>query len=130
MKKTVILLAVSVISALFLCFLAAKMSEVFADSEEDVVYGDVNDDGKVTSSDIVRLKKYFAAFDPDTQTSTVTIGKGADANGDGKITSSDVVRLKKFFAAFDPDKQESSVLLGPEKETPLGDNDGWSQDIR
>ena len=36
--------------------------------------GDANGDGKVSSTDIVRLKKYFAGIDPDTGESTVTLG--------------------------------------------------------
>ena len=85
----------------------------FTAEKRPFLYGDANGDGKVSSSDIVRLKKYFAALDPDTETSTVDIGPGADANGDGKISSSDIVRLKKYFAALDPDTQTSTVVLGP-----------------
>ena len=78
-----------------------------------LVYGDANGDEKITSSDIVRLKKYFAAFDPDSNVSSVDLYDGADANGDGKISSTDIVRLKKFFSAFDPDTDSSPVVLGP-----------------
>ena len=79
-----------------------------------ILYGDANGDKKVSSSDIVRLKKYFASLDPDTGLSSVEISPGADANGDEKISSSDIVRLKKYFAALDPDTGESSVILGPD----------------
>ena len=79
------------------------------------VWGDANGDGKVSSSDIVRLKKYFAALDPDTGSSDVEVDPGADANGDGKLSSSDIVRLKKYFAALDPDTGTSSVTLGPDQ---------------
>ena len=85
----------------------------------NIMYGDANGDGKVTASDIVRLKKYFAGFDPDYGTSKVEISDGADANGDGKVTSSDIVRLKKYFAEFDPDTGESSVVLGKQNISPL-----------
>ena len=44
---------------------------------ETLVWGDANGDEKVSSSDIVRLKKYFAALDPDTGESTVTLGPSA-----------------------------------------------------
>ena len=86
--------------------------------DPNVRYGDANDDGKITSSDVVRLKKYFASFDPDTGEAEIGVGKGADANGDGKISSSDVVRLKKYFASLDPDTGYSPVALGNGEPDP------------
>ena len=79
-----------------------------------ILYGDANGDGKVTAGDIVRLKKYFAAYDPDTLTSAVPIGEGADVNGDDKIDSADIVRLKKYFAEFDSETETSKIKLGPD----------------
>ena len=56
--------------------------------------GDANGDGKVTSSDIIRIAQYIAGW-------KVTIdSKGADVNGDGKITSSDIIKLAQLLAGW------------------------------
>lgn len=87
-------------------------------------YGDVNDDGEVTALDIVRLKKYLAAYDFDKGVSDVAVSLGADTNGDGIVSALDLVRLKRYFAEYDASNGVSGVLLGvPDK------NDGWSPDI-
>ncbi len=70
------------------------------------LYGDANDDGKITALDIVRLKKHVAGAD-------VILGVGADANGDKAVDSLDIVRLKKYFAEYDYTNNKSSVKLGP-----------------
>ena len=81
----------------------------------DFVWGDVTGDGKINGMDIIRLKKYLAAYDYTTETSTVEIAKGADATGDGKINGMDIIRLKKYLAAFDYNTNSSTVKLGPSK---------------
>ncbi|MBR4720187.1 MAG: hypothetical protein IK057_00330, partial [Clostridia bacterium] len=60
-----------------------------------ILYGDINGDGKVNRSDLVRLTKYFAGYD-------VQIDETAsDVTGDGKVNRSDLVRLTKYFAGYD-----------------------------
>lgn len=75
------------------------------------VYGDADGDGKVTSADIILIKKFIANYDSATGASTVKICAGADANGDGKVNSSDVILLKKYIANIDKDGN-SSIILG------------------
>lgn len=61
---------------------------------ESVIYGDLNGDGKITSSDAVILAQYLAEW-------SVTIDlKAADVNGDGEITSSDAVLLAQYLAEW------------------------------
>ena len=79
----------------------------------DVTWGDANNDGKITSADIIRLKNYLANYDYDAGTSTYEVGPGADANGDGKITSADIIRLKNYLANYDYDTGTSTYSLGP-----------------
>jgi len=83
-------------------------------SVADSIYGDVNNDGSVTGRDVVMLRKYFANYDYDTETSTVKISAGADANGDGRINGKDVLLLRKYFANYDYDIGSSTVVLGPQ----------------
>lgn len=75
------------------------------------VYGDADGDGRVTSADIILIKKFIANYDSTTGTSTVEICAGADANGDGKVNSSDIILLKKYIANLDRDGN-SSIILG------------------
>ena len=77
-------------------------------------YGDVNGDNLINGQDVVRLKKYLANYDYDTETSTIEIFAGADANGDGTVNGQDVVRLKKYLANYDYDTGTSTIVLGPQ----------------
>ena len=81
-------------------------------TKQTYLSGDVNGDGKITSSDVTLLDQYFAVYDFATHTSTVTVTTGADANGDGEITSLDITLLDQYFAAYDYSTQKSSVVLG------------------
>ncbi len=96
------------------------------------LYGDATGDGIVDNKDLVRIKKYLAAYDYETETSDVEIAPGADATGDGLVDNKDLVRLKKYLAGLDYDTGESDVILGPElpilpDPTPVDpDGPGWS----
>lgn len=79
-----------------------------------ILYGDVNGDGVIDGKDVIRLRKYLAAFDDETGTSSVEIRTSADYNGDGKVDGKDLVRLRKYLAAYDDDTGTSPVHLGPE----------------
>ena len=81
----------------------------------DVVYGDVNGDGKINATDVTRLLRYLANRDPMTGESNVEIFAGADVTGDGKTNAADVTRLLRFLANRDPMTGESDVVLGPTK---------------
>lgn len=80
----------------------------------DFVYGDATGDGVVDGFDVIRLKKYLANYDYDTNTSTVEIFAGADATGDGSVDGFDVIRLKKYLANYDYETGESTIVLGPQ----------------
>ena len=80
----------------------------------DYIYGDATEDGVVDGFDVIRLKKYLANYDYDTESSTTDASQGADANGDGKIDGFDVIRLKKYLANYDYETGESTVILGPQ----------------
>ena len=79
----------------------------------NVLWGDANDDGKINSQDIIRLKNYLANYNYDTGTSTYEVGPGADANGDGKINSQDIIRLKNYLANYNYETGTSTYTLGP-----------------
>ena len=57
------------------------------------VKGDVNSDGKVTSSDYVLIKNHIMG----TKSLSEDAKKYADYNGDGKVTSSDYVLIKNYI---------------------------------
>lgn len=79
-----------------------------------IEYGDATGDGKVDGFDVIRLKKYLANYDYDTETSAVDILPEADANGDGNVDGFDVIRLKKYLANYDYEAGKSTIVLGPQ----------------
>lgn len=59
----------------------------------DYVPGDVNKDGKVSSADIILLRRYIAGgYDPDVNVHACNV------NMDGKVTSADVILIRRFLA--------------------------------
>ena len=66
--------------------------EVILDKIVTTVLGDVNDDGKVTVLDLMRLANFFAGKDVEIKE------VNTDVNGDGKITVLDLMRLANYFA--------------------------------
>ena len=59
------------------------------------MYGDANEDGKITMADVLILRKYLAKW-------SVTLNAdNADANADGKINMADVLLLRKYLAKWD-----------------------------
>ena len=68
---------------------AARLAEMIGDES---IPGDVNGDGLVNSSDVVRDYEYMSG-----QTEGVT-KEAADVNGDGAVNSSDIVRIYEIMA--------------------------------
>ncbi len=59
------------------------------------IIGDVNCDGKINRSDLLKLAKSFSGF-------VVEIDEvAADVTADGKVTRSDLLRLAKHFSGFE-----------------------------
>ena len=106
-KRTIPML----LCACLLVSLFAMIGSISAD--EPICWGDANGDSEIDGKDLVRIKKYLAAYDFDTESSDVEICPGADANGDGKVDGKDLVRIKKYIAAYDYDTGTSDVVLGP-----------------
>lgn len=83
--------------------------------DPSVLYGDSDGNGSITLADAVLLNTYFANYDYDTNSSTVTLHPGGDVNGDGSVTLADAVLLNTYFANYDYDTNSSTVVLGPQK---------------
>ena len=79
----------------------------------NIMYGDVNGDGKIDGKDVIKLRQYLAAYDDNTGTSSVAVYSGADVNGDGIINGRDLILLRQYLAAYDDDTGTSPVHLGP-----------------
>ena len=59
-----------------------------------VILGDVTGDGKITSTDYIRIKSFFqGAFNLQG-----SYAKAADVDSSGKITSTDYMQIKKNFS--------------------------------
>lgn len=59
----------------------------------NVLYGDLNQDGQVSSTDLVAMKRYLLK---NFELSGVGL-EAADLNSDGKVNSTDLVALKRFL---------------------------------
>ena len=66
------------------------------EQKNDIIKGDVNGDGKITSSDYVLIKNHIMG----TKIIDKEFQKFADYNGDGKITSSDYVLIKNYIMSI------------------------------
>ena len=62
---------------------------------DGTIAGDVNEDGKVDSKDLISLKEYIADNNKPI--------KGGDYNSDGVINVLDLIRLKKYISGSDVD---------------------------
>lgn len=56
-------------------------------------YGDINDDGKVNSTDYSLLKRFMLGTISESQINT----EAADVNGDGRINSTDYALIKRYL---------------------------------
>ena len=55
------------------------------------ILGDVNGDGEVNASDVVRLAQYFVG------NNSISGAEAADTTGDGELNSADLIRLARFL---------------------------------
>lgn len=84
-------------------FVATGMSIKFYESDGNysttytaVVLGDVNGDGKISVTDIVKLSRHLAVID----TLSGVYLDAADVNMNGKVTSTDIVQLARHIAGI------------------------------
>lgn len=66
----------------------------------DYIPGDVNNDGKVNTRDLVRLSQYISdgcTTDPEGYNAQV-VESACDVNGDGKVNTRDLTRLSQFIS--------------------------------
>ena len=66
-----------------------------APPDPDILYGDVNGDGRVNALDMAYLARHFAGW-----AGYETVGPGADVNGDGRINALDLAYLARHFAGW------------------------------
>ena len=66
-----------------------------SDGSTSYITGDVNGDGKISSSDLLKLEKYIINSSKNNLTSLQK--EAADINNDGKITTSDLLKLEKYI---------------------------------
>ena len=66
-----------------------------SDGSTSYARGDVNGDGKISSSDLLKLEKYIINSTKNNLTSLQK--EAADINNDGKITTSDLLKLEKYI---------------------------------
>lgn len=100
MKKVMLVLSA-------LCLMVLSVAGVVAVSAEDVMYGDLDNNGKINNRDLGLLQRYINGYE-------VTIDETlADVDDSGKINNRDLGRLQQYINGYD-------VTLGPEQ--PEGDD--------
>ncbi len=67
--------------------------------EDDVLYGDVNGDGKVSIFDVSYVQKHVAGYEGYEELDARAF-KAADVNFDGKVSIFDASRIQKFIAGY------------------------------
>ena len=101
MKKTLIVLTA-------LCLMLTAVMGVISVSAEEVLYGDVDGNGRVNNRDLGLLQQHVNGW-------TVTIDElAADVNDDGKVNNRDLGLLQQYLNGWD-------VTLGPD-EPVIDDN--------
>lgn len=65
--------------------------------EIEVTLGDINLDGAINMTDLIKLRKYFAGL----ETLDERALKNADINKDGTVNMTDIIRLRKYFAGLE-----------------------------
>lgn len=66
-------------------------------SVEFYVEGDLNDDSKMTTTDLVQLRRIIAGLDSGNEKAVLA----ADMNGDGKVSTTDLVKIRRMLAGLE-----------------------------
>ena len=64
---------------------------------EFYIEGDLNSDGKVSTTDIVLMRRYIAGLDSSNEKAVLA----ADINGDGKVSTTDLVKIRRILAGLE-----------------------------
>ena len=116
MKKIISVILSVVFITTCISFISIDVSALDMDSiiitDNEVIFGDVNGDGLVTSNDLLMLLDYLASYNGTTDKYELRVYAGADVNEDGNITSNDLFALLDYFASYDPVKNEYTKKLG------------------
>jgi len=59
--------------------------------------GDMNSDQKMTTTDLVQLRRYLAGLDKSNEKAVLA----ADINGDGKVSTTDLVKIRRMLAGLE-----------------------------
>ena len=82
--------------------------------------GDVNDDGKINTMDVVLIRRFIAdgcTTDPDGYNVSI-IEEAADVNDDGRINTMDVVYIRRYIAdGCTTDPEGYNIVLKPSTKT-------------
>ncbi len=112
-------ISTALIASSLICSLGGAVSGI------NLVQGDVDGDGRLTSTDYLRIKNYLINAPEITE----QFKKSADANGDGKINSTDYLFIKHLwinanesnveFPKLDPPAEptETSETTAPDEST-------------
>ncbi len=86
-----------ILTAVMVVFAAAALVPVGAGATHGYLLGDANDDGDVTSKDVLLTRRYIAGLEDVRDIDAVA----ADVNIDDDVTSKDVLVMRRFIAGLD-----------------------------
>ena len=86
-----------ILTAVMVVFAAAALVPVGAGATHGYLLGDANDDGDVTSKDVLLTRRYIAGLEDARDIDAVA----ADVNADDDVTSKDVLVMRRFIAGLD-----------------------------
>ena len=66
-------------------------------SVEFYLLGDLNEDGKMSTTDLVQLRRIIAGLDSGNEKAVLA----ADINGDGKVSTTDLVKIRRMLAGLE-----------------------------
>jgi thiol-disulfide isomerase/thioredoxin len=87
---------------------------------EEIIYGDVNGDGKVTGLDLVALARYLEGLED------IKNLKAADVNLDGEVDKNDELLLSKYLVGEIASLPVKEEVQEPETNTQQSDNTATS----
>ncbi|MBQ6999911.1 MAG: dockerin type I repeat-containing protein [Oscillospiraceae bacterium] len=62
--------------------------------EDEILWGDANEDGKINTKDATRILRYYAELISESDIDL----SAADVNGDGKVNTKDATRILRYYA--------------------------------
>ncbi len=103
MKKLLIRIGAITLCAIILSILSLSVfayelgdNDAKDDWDKQYVSADANDDGKVTTADLILVRQYITGLTNETALNITA----ADVSGDGSVTTADLILIRQYIAGL------------------------------